>query len=184
MPGVWTTDQGKQVLKPGMADGLKLLARADLSLDMANPSLDLLRGALLALEAVPGLRVIMDHMPQFDPTPDTQAIYDQLIGQLAQHPTFFVKLSQVIHRNRQGAIETGLAAYRERLDRLIAAFGEDRVMFGGNWPQTVGTATIAESVALMRAYFADKPRAQAEKYFWRNSKAIYKWARRDGGQPG
>ena len=180
---VWTMDQGKQVLKPGMADGLKLLAQADLSLDMANPSLDLMRGALLALEAAPGLRVIMDHMPQFDPTPDTQAQYDQLIGELAQHPSFYVKLSQVIHRNAQGVIDPGLAAYRGRLDRLTAAFGEDRVMFGGNWPETVGTATIPESVALMRAYFADKPKAQAEKYFWRNSKAIYKWAKRTSNQP-
>jgi L-fuconolactonase len=180
---VWTMDQGKQVLKPGMADGLKLLVQADLSLDMANPSLDLMRGALLALEAAPGLRVIMDHMPQFDPTPETQVTYDQLIDALALHPTFFVKLSQVIHRNSQGVIDPNLAAYRGRLDRLIAAFGEDRVMFGGNWPETVGTATIPESVTLMRAYFADKPKAQAEKYFWRNSKAIYKWAKRSNNQP-
>ncbi|HMH66261.1 MAG TPA: amidohydrolase family protein, partial [Rhizomicrobium sp.] len=181
---VWTMDQGKHVLKPGVADGLKLLAAADLSLDMANPSIDLLHGARLVVEAVPNLRLVMDHMPQFDPAPEAQAEYDRLISELAQHPNFFVKLSQVIHRNRQGVIDPGLAAYRARLDQLIAAFGEDRVMFGSNWPETVGTATIAESVSLMRAYFTDKPRAQAEKYFWRNSKAIYKWAKRSGDQPG
>jgi L-fuconolactonase len=116
--------------------------------------------------------------------PGPKACTISLISELAQHPTFFVKLSQVIHRNREGVIDPNLTAYRERLDRLTAAFGEDRVMFGGNWPQTVGTATIPESVALMRAYFADKPRAQAEKYFWRNSKTIYKWAKRGGNQPG
>lgn len=180
---VWTMDQGKQVLKPGLVDGLKRLVQADLSLDMANPSLDLLRGALMVVEAVPDLRVIMDHMPQFDPTPETQATYDRLIDTLAQHGNFFVKLSQVIHRNRQGVIAQDLDAYRARLDRLIAAFGEDRVMFGSNWPQTVGTATIPQSVSLMRAYFQDKPKAQAEKYFWRNSSRIYKWRKRDPGQP-
>jgi L-fuconolactonase len=153
-------------------------------LDMANPSIDLLRGALLALDAVPGLRVIMDHMPQLDPTPETQAMYDQLIGELAQRPTFFVKLSQVIHPNSQGVIEQSLEAYRARLDRLTGAFGEDRVMFGSNWPETVGKATIPQSVSLMRAYFADKSRVQAEKYFWRNSRAIYKWIKRNNSQPG
>jgi L-fuconolactonase len=180
---VWTMDQGKQVLKPRMADGLRLLAQADLSLDMANPSIDLLRGALLVVEAVPNLRLIMDHMPQFDPAPETQAAYDQLIDTLAQHPNFFVKLSQVIHPDGQGIIAQDLGAYRARLDRLTAAFGEDRIMFGSNWPETVGKATIPQSVSLMRSYFAGKPRAQAEKYFWRNARQIYKWKKRSPVQP-
>ena len=181
---VWTMDGGKQVLKPGMADGLKLLAQSDLVLDMANPSFDLLRGALLATDAAPDLRVVMDHMPSLDPAPETQATYDALIEELAQRPNFFIKLSQVIHKDRDGVIAPDLGAHRERLDRLCAAFGEDRVMFGGDWPNSVGTATIPQAVALMRDYFSDKPRERAEKYFWRNSTRIYKWTRRKGTQPG
>jgi predicted TIM-barrel fold metal-dependent hydrolase len=177
---VWQMEGGKQVLKPGMADGLKLLAQAGQTLDMANPSFDLLRGALLAMEAVPDLRVVMDHMPSLDPTPGTQALYDSLISELAQHPNFFVKLSQVIHKDEKGVTVT---APRARLDQLMAAFGEDRVMFGGDWPNSVGTATIHEALALMRDYFAGRPRLQAEKYFWRNSQRIYRWRKRDAAQP-
>jgi L-fuconolactonase len=181
---VWTDDGGKQVLKPGMAEGLRLLAQTGQTLDMANPSFDLLRGALLAMDAAPDLRVVMDHMPSLDPTPQTQALYDQLIGELAARPNFFIKLSQVIHRDNDSVIDTALAAHRARLDRLMDAFGEDRVMFGGDWPNSVGTATIAQAVALMRDYFAARPRVQAEKYFWRNSARIYRWAKRRGDQPG
>ncbi|HEX4026277.1 MAG TPA: amidohydrolase family protein [Rhizomicrobium sp.] len=178
---VWQMEGGKQVLKPGMADGLKLLTQMGQTLDMANPSFDLLRGALLAMEAVPDLRVVMDHMPSLDPIPQTQALYDSLIADLAQHPNFFLKLSQVIHKDDKGVIVT---APRARLDQLMAAFGEDRVMFGGDWPNSVGTATIAEALALMRDYFAGRPRIQAEKYFWRNSQHIYRWKKRDAAQPG
>jgi predicted TIM-barrel fold metal-dependent hydrolase len=181
---VWVADQGKAVLKPGIVDGLRLLAQTDLSLDMANPSIDLMRGALLAADAVPNLRIVMDHMPQFDPAPEAQADYDRLITELAAHPNFFVKLSQVIHPDRQGVISPDLAAYRARLDRMTAAFGEDRVMFGSNWPETVGKATIPQAVSLMRSYFAGKPKLQAEKYFWRNSRAIYKWRQRTPQQSG
>jgi predicted TIM-barrel fold metal-dependent hydrolase len=180
---VWTMDQGKAVLKPGIVDGLKLLAQADLSLDMANPSIDLMRGALLVTDAVPDLRVIMDHIPQFDPTPETQTAYDSLIAELAARPNFFVKLSQVIHPDLQGHIATDLADYRQRLDRLAMAFGEDRVMFGSNWPETVGKATIPQSVSLMRNYFNGTQAVQAEKYFWQNSKRIYKWKQRSSKQP-
>ncbi|HEX4272179.1 MAG TPA: amidohydrolase family protein, partial [Rhizomicrobium sp.] len=178
---VWQMEGGKQVLKPGMAEGLKLLAQAGQTLDMANPSFDLLRGALLAMEAVPDLKVVMDHMPSLDPTPQTQGLYDSLIAELAQYPNFFLKLSQVIHKDDGGVTVT---APRARLDQLMAAFGEDRVMFGGDWPNSVGTATIPEALALMRDYFAGRPRIQAEKYFWKNSQRIYRWHKRDAAQPG
>jgi L-fuconolactonase len=177
---VWTMDGGKQVLKPGMADGLKLLSLTGQTLDMANPSFDLLRGALLAMDAAPNLRVVMDHMPMLDPTPQTQALYDSLIAELAQRPNFFIKLSQVMHKDANNLTVTAPPA---RLDQLMRAMGEDRVMFGGDWPNSVGTATIPQAVSHMQDYFAARPRIQAEKYFWRNSQAIYRWTRRDAAQP-
>ena len=176
---VWTMENGKQMLKPGMAEGLKLLAQTGQTLDMANPSFDLLRGALLAMDAAPGLRVVMDHMPSLDPVPETQALYNSLIGELAQRPNFFIKLSQVVHKDKDNVTVT---APRERLDQLMAAFGPQRVMFGGDWPNSVGTATIPEALALVRAYFAARPRAEAEDYFWRNSQRIYRWKPRTPAQ--
>ncbi|MDB5733857.1 MAG: hypothetical protein JWN16_494 [Alphaproteobacteria bacterium] len=176
---VWTSEGGKPVLKSGMAEGLRLLAEVGQTLDMANPSFDLLRGALLAMDAAPGLRVVMDHMPSLDPTPETQALYDSLTSELAARPGFFIKLSQVMHKDGSGIFKT---APRERLDRLMTLMGEDRVMFGGDWPNSVGTATIPAALALMRDYFAARPRVQAEKYFWRNSLAIYKWKPRTQSQ--
>ncbi len=56
-------------------------------------------------------------------------------------------------------------------------------MFGSDWPNSVGTATIAQAVALMKEYFSDKPRIQAEKYFWRNAAHIYKWRPRLPSSP-
>ncbi len=178
---VWRMENGRQVLKPGMAEGLRLLAQAGQTLDMANPSFALLRGALLAMDAAPDLHVVMDHMPSLDPTPQTQPLYDSLISELAQRPQFAIKLSQVMHKDDKDDIIT---APRARLDQLMAAFGEDRVMFGGDWPNSVGTATISQAVSLMRGYFAGRSGIQAEKYFWRNSRRIYRWKKRDAGQPG
>jgi predicted TIM-barrel fold metal-dependent hydrolase len=148
---------------------------------MANPSFELLRGALLAMDAVPDLKLVLDHMPSLDPVPQTQALYDSLIRELAQRSNCFIKLSQVVHKTAAGKTVT---APPDRLDQLMEAFGEDRVMFGSDWPNSVGTATISEAVALMRGYFARSPRVQAEKYFWRNAQAIYRWRRRDAAQPG
>jgi predicted TIM-barrel fold metal-dependent hydrolase len=63
---------------------------------------------------------------------------------------------------------------RARLEYLYSAFGEDRVMFGSDYPNSYGIATIAEEVELMKRFFSTKSRERAEKYFWKNAVRIYK----------
>ena len=72
-----------------------------------------------------------------------------------------------------------LAFYRDRLDELYGIFGEDRVLYGSDWPNSDQWAPYGAVLALARAYFETKTRAQAEKYFWKNSVAAYHWVRRD-----
>ena len=81
-------------------------------------------------------------------------------------------------------IVRGLAAHRERLDMLMTYFGEDRVVFGSDWPNAVGVSEVPDTVVLVREYFSGKSRAAAEKYFWKNSVAAYKWIKRAPEQPG
>jgi predicted TIM-barrel fold metal-dependent hydrolase len=83
-----------------------------------------------------------------------------------------------------GSVAGDLASHRERLDHLFGIFGEDRVLFGSDYPNSVGTATLSEIVTLAKQYFASKPRSVAEKYFWRNSLRCYKWIKRAANQPG
>jgi predicted TIM-barrel fold metal-dependent hydrolase len=72
---------------------------------------------------------------------------------------------------------------RHRLEYLYGVFGEDRVMFGTDYPNSYGVATISEQVGLMKKFFSTKTRAQAEKYFWRNAARIYKYVKRADNQP-
>jgi len=44
-------------------------------------------------------------------------------------------------------------------------------------------APVDKIFAIAKEYFLAQPRAVAEKYFWRNSAAAYKWIRRDASQP-
>ena len=63
----YTTDGGKVALNPAQVANLKLLAQADLALDTANPSMNLMQANVLLADAIPDLRIIMDHLPSFDP---------------------------------------------------------------------------------------------------------------------
>lgn len=82
-----------------------------------------------------------------------------------------------------GNVAKDLPSHRERLDYLMTVFGEDRVIFGSDYPNSVGTATIGEVVSLAKQYFATRSRSAAEKYFWKNSLRCYKWIKRTPQQP-
>ncbi|MGA2364794.1 MAG: amidohydrolase family protein [Steroidobacteraceae bacterium] len=178
----YSADQGQVVLQSDQVANLKLLAQADLALDTANPTMDLMRANVLLADAIPDLRIIMDHLPSFDPDNDTD--YHAVVKEMADRPNIFVKLTEVYHpRVADGVIVKDYEFLRARLEYLFDAFGEDRVMFGTDYPNSYGVATIPEEVAIMKRFFATKSRQAAEKYFWRNSARIYKWVKQAPDQP-
>jgi predicted TIM-barrel fold metal-dependent hydrolase len=179
---LWGRDITAQAGNPAFIDGIKLVAQADLVLDTANPRVNLLEAIVKITDKVPDLRVVVDHLPGLDPTPDTQQAYDAVLREIQQRPRIYVKLSAVIHRVN-GQVSTELAPYRDRLDRLVGLFGEDRILFGSDWPNSDGVAPIDKVVGVVRQYFMAAPRAVAEKYFWKNSIAAYKWIKREASQP-
>jgi L-fuconolactonase len=180
----YNSQAGRVTLKSDQVANLKLLAQADLALDTANPSMELMQANVLLADAIPGLRIIMDHLPSFDPSPEGRQAYESVVKEMAARPNIFVKLSEVYHpRLTDGVILKDYEPLRARLEYLFGAFGEDRVMFGSDYPNSYGVATIPEEVGLVRRFFDGKSKQAAEKYFWKNSAKIYKWKRRTDDQP-
>src|SRR3569833_3864679 len=177
---IWNRDVSKQVKDPKIIDGLKRLADADLVMDSATPTVGLLQPMVQINDKMPNLRIMIDHQPQLDPTAQEEAGYKAVLKEIPGRPKIYAKLSEIDHRSMK---ERGLAAHKARLDQLMEAFGEDRVVFGTDWPNSWGTSTPAEIVAVARAYFATRTREEAEKYFWKNSLSIYKWKKRAANQP-
>ena len=179
---IWGRDIATQSTNSAFIDGLKRLADADLVLDTTNPRVTLLEAVLRINDAVPTLRIVLDHLPSLDPGAAEQARYDAALREFRTRRQIFVKLFEIIHRvNDQ--VPTELSAYRARLDLLMDVFGEDRILFGSDWPNSDGVAPIERIFAIAKEYFAAQPRTVAEKYFWRNSVAVYKWVKRDSSQP-
>jgi len=177
---IWDRSVDKQIEKPKFIEGLKRVADAGLVMDSANPTVALMNTMVRINDKVPGLRIVLDHLPSLDPTPAEQKAYEAVLKEIHGRPMINAKLSEIDHRTMK---ERGMAAHKDRLDMLMASFGPDRVVFGTDWPNSWGTATPAEIVAVARAYFATRTREEAEKYFWKNSLSIYKWKKRAANQP-
>jgi L-fuconolactonase len=179
---LWGRDFTRQVENPAFIGGLKLLAQAGLTLDTANPQVALLEGIVRATDQVPSLRVVLDHLPSLDPTEAERPSYEKVIAEIGKRPQIYVKLSAVAHRIN-GQVSLDVNTYRSRLDYLIGVFGEDRIIFGSDYPNSDGVAPVDKVVGVVKQYFSAKPRPLQEKYFWKNSVAAYHWVKREPRQP-
>jgi len=181
----YSNTDGKVTLDPVAVENLKLLAQADMAQDTANPSMALMTANVMLADAIPNLRLIMDHLPSFDPTREGEAAYQAVVREMAARPNIFVKLSEVYHpRADTRQVVDDYMPLRDRLEYLYGVFGEDRVMFGTDYPNSYGVATISEQVGLMKKFFSTKTRDQAEKYFSKNAARVYKYVKRAANQPG
>jgi L-fucono-1,5-lactonase len=142
----------------------------------------LLEAMIRISDAVPTLRIVLDHLPSLDPVDAERPAYDAALKEIGKRPQIYVKLSEIIHRVN-GDVSVELDTYRARLDLLMGVFGDDRILFGSDWPNSDGVAPVDKVFAVATEYFRTKPRPIAEKYFWKNSVAAYKWIKRDPSQP-
>jgi predicted TIM-barrel fold metal-dependent hydrolase len=181
---LWGRNLAALVAKPEFISGIKELAAADLIMDTANPGPDLIEACVLLTDQVPNLRVMIDHLPAMepDPNPAVRQTVEKNLRELAKR-NVYVKGS-MIPRQVNGQVQTDPSVYKSSLDLLWDIFGEDRVVFGSDWPNTAGNwVSYEQMLAIVRRYVDTRSRAAAEKYFWRNSIAAYKWVKRDPTQP-
>jgi len=171
-------------LSEDLVADLKAFAEAGLTLDMASLRLSSLEDLLRLTDRVAGLRAVIDHLPAFavPAEPAERARYQAVMAELAQRPGVFVKVSAVL-RQVGGRVPYELSFYRDRLDEIWERFGEDRLLYGSDWPNSEPRGTYPQVLAVVREYFTGKGRRAAEKYFWRNSIAAYRWIRRSDEQP-
>lgn len=181
---LWKRDLGTDLETPGFIDGLKALAAAGMVLDTANPDPRLISAIVGVAERVPDLRIVIDHLPHA-PIPseaDERDKYWANLRLLASSPRVFIKLSEIPVR-ANGKLVTDPQQYRASLDAIWDVFGEDRIMFGSDWPNSDHVATYGQTYAIVRGYMAKKSPTAHEKFYWKNSVAAYEWQRRRADQP-
>ncbi|TLV02097.1 amidohydrolase family protein [Dyadobacter luticola] len=182
---LWGNDLAKEVENPAFITDIKLLARAGMVLDTANPNPELLAAIVKLTDKVPDLKVVIDHLPQMT-IPESQMVrkgYLTDLKELGQRPKVYSKVSEVLRRV-EGKVPTTLDFYRDHLDELYGIFGEDRLLYGSDWPNSDQWLPFEDGLKLVRTYFMEKGEKVAEKYFWKNSVAAYSWRKRDASQPG
>ena len=184
---LWDRDLGAASTDAKFLEGLRALADADLILETANPNPALIAAALRVADRVPRLRIVIDHLPQADVPGEVaaRAQYEADLRHLAAHPNVFVKGSEILRKiggAQDSRVPLDSGFYRAGLDHLWEIFGEDRIFFGSDWPNSDHLASYADTFRVAQDYMAGKSLEARQKYFWKNSIAVYKWHPRTAAQ--
>ncbi len=164
----------RELVQSGQLGDLEMLAAKDLELDLLLGPADLPAARKLA-ERIPSLRLVLDHVAgaRIDGRAPDSAWVEGIRG-VAACPNVFCKVSDLAGRTGQRPAPTNLDYYILTLDVLWQAFGEERLIYGSNWPVCEPFASYATVQRLVSEYFESKGPEASEKYFWKNAQAAYR----------
>lgn len=173
---------GHGALKSGLGtksylQDLQRLVDYDLELDI-NGGPDMLPDIARVAKLVPGLRIVINHVANVRIDGQTPlAEWVQGMQVCAEQPKVFCKVSALVEGARQdsGPSTDDVQFYTPVLDTVWQAFGEDRLVYGSNWPVSLRYAPYPQIQQIVATYFRAKGRNAYEKFFWKNSIAAYKW---------
>lgn len=181
---LWGRSLADQLGKPEFVRGLKELAASGLEMDTANPDPVLIAAVVRLTDRVPDLRVVIDHLPQMREPADPQVKknLEANLRELGKRPQVYVKVSEVLRRVN-GRLRLDLDFYKPLLDKLWDIFGECRLIYGSDWPNSDHIEKFPQELTLVREYVRTRGREASEKFFWKNSVTAYHWVKRDASQP-
>ena len=173
----WNEAETRDGLKSeAVRSRLQALSDTGLTLDL-NGGPDVHHVAVAVAEKFPKLRIAINHMgnPRMDGKPPTEAWLRAIQASAAIGKNVWCKLSALVDGTGKSGQKapTEAAFYKPTFDALWEAFGEDRLMYGSNWPVSDNYAKYATVFDLAAGFVKPKGDAAFAKVFGANAKAAY-----------
>ena len=163
--------------KPEFRRGLRLLADLGLELDVNGPPALLPFVAKIATE-VPALRMVINHAGGAGDPARLAETWLTGMKEAARQQNVFCKVSGLIEQTERSRQEWGQAPretayYTPILDHCWECFGEERLIYGSNWPVCEKGGSYRDQFKIVFDYFSAKSPEACERYFWKNARAVY-----------
>ena len=152
---------------------LKLLSDKGLTLDvlMANYDLD---DVMLIAKRLPKLKILINHLTGLIINGGAaEAAWTKKVKAAAKYPNVSCKVSGIFQRSNRSPAPKKVSFYAPIFEVVYEAFGEDRIIYGSNWPVTDRGGEYGEQLAIINEYFSAKGKGVAEKLFWKNAAKFY-----------
>ncbi len=158
-------------LRPDFVRGVQRLARHNLSFDLCINHRQF-ANTLKLVRQCPDVRFVMDHIAKPDIKAGLLDPWRDEMKQLASLPNVWCKLSGLV---TEADVEKWQPAdLRPYIDHVIACFGFDRVMFGGDWPVSTLASDYPRWVQVLDAAIAGASPDEQHKLYVRNAEKFYR----------
>jgi L-fuconolactonase len=132
------------ICRPAVIASLARLAALGLTFDLlCRPQH--LSHAVRALERVPDLKVVVDHLAKPDYS-RVEEVWQDNLTKLAERPNTYCKLAGLVSEVGPG---WSIDDFRAHVEIVIELFGPDRIMIGTDWPVHLVVAKHSEVVNLI-----------------------------------
>lgn len=172
----------KELLQKSSLADLKLLADHDLALDVNGGPETPAVIAMLAPQ-LPSLRIVLNHIGNVRITAaEPPREWQEGIRAAAEHSNVFCKISALVEGAAQDEQNPpdDMLFYKPYIDVVWNAFGDDRVIYGSNWPVSERAADYETLQRIAMEYAFAKGDDATRKFCSLNAKRAYKWVERSG----
>jgi predicted TIM-barrel fold metal-dependent hydrolase len=165
----------KGLSTPAYLADLKRLAIAGMELDV-NGGPEVLPIVDQLAKKLPDLRIAINHLANLridGKTPPKEWLTGMAAA--AKHPQVFCKVSALVEGATPQPPATDVEYYRPVLDHAWKTFGDDRLIYGSDWPVSERCAPLDVVQRIMMDYLSNRPREIRAKFFADNAMAAYQW---------
>lgn len=148
--------RGEAYFNDAVWSDLKLLAEMDQTLDvlMANFSLE---DVDQIARRIPTLKILVNHVAgaNIDGKP-VDSEWARQLAKVAQNSNVYCKVSGLFQQSHKQPSPVDLVFYKPVLDELWNVFGEDRLIYGSNWPVTMRGGSYASYKNIVMEFLEPK----------------------------
>jgi L-fuconolactonase len=158
-------------IRPDFIRGVQILPEYGLSFDLGVFNQHL-KNTIALVRACPDVSFVLDHIGKPDIRNGMREPWRDEIRQLASFPNVACKISGMVTEADPESWTT--ADLRPYVEHVLESFGEDRVMFGGDWPVVLMASPYRRWVESLDEITAGLSDAAKRKLWNENARRFYR----------
>lgn len=156
------------IMQPQVLDNMRRLPDLGLRFEVLSYPQQL-PFACRAIEQIPELDVVIDHLSKPQYGPELQKEWRSWMKEFARNPRVYCKLSGMV--TEVGA-DWSIADFQAHVEYIFEIFGAHRVMFGSDWPVCLQVASYKEVVTLAE-HFTSQLKDEEQDSVWGETAARF-----------
>jgi L-fuconolactonase len=179
LKGIRYMSQGlppEHLIAPEFIEGVRCIGEQGLVYELLI-TVEQLDSAEQLIAACPAVNFVIEHIAKPAIRKNEIEPWRRKLAFIAhRHPHVYCKLSGMVTEARYASWENANDAYDDiepYMDAVIAAFGDQRVMFGSDWPVSLLAMPYTQVLALIQRYIRQHPNVSPDRLFHSVAEEVY-----------